>query len=152
MTTEPDEQTLVLYSKLAFYPVHWLALEQIASRYRVRAVVLAAPAPTLPGVHEAHGVADPDAVAALPIEVRFMPAGSRRRRVVWLARQLREVRPDAVWVQEEPIDPFLLEMLALRRFSRRPRIVTAVCENIFPPPTSPFERAARRLLWSGSTG
>jgi len=38
-------RTLVLYSKLAFYPVHWLALEQIVAGHDVRAVVLAAPMP-----------------------------------------------------------------------------------------------------------
>ena len=135
---------LVLYSRLAFYPVHWQALEQIAARYDVQATALAAPAPALPSVHEAHGTADP---ADGEIEVRRMPAGSRRARVAWLARQLRELRPDAVWVQEEPIDPFLLEILALYRLRRRPRIVVSVCENIFPPPESPVERLARRLLW-----
>jgi len=50
-------------------------------------------------------------------------------------------------VQEEPIDPFLLEILALYRVRRRPRIVASVCENIFPPPTSRVERIARRALW-----
>ena len=135
---------LVLYSKLAFYPIHWLALEQIVSRYDVRAVVLAAPQPELPSVHEAHGRAEP---ADGPIEVRLMPAGSRRERLAWLARQLREIRPDAVWVQEEPIDPFLLEILALYRLRRRPRIVASVCENIFPPSGSALERIARRALW-----
>src|SRR5207302_81146 len=83
-----------------FYPIHWQALEQIAARYRVRAVVLAAPAPELPSVHEAHGTAEP---AGGAIEVRRMPSGSRRERIAWLARQLRELRPDAVWVQEEPL-------------------------------------------------
>ncbi len=144
--TSPGDETLVLYSKLAFYPVHWLALEQIASRYRVGAVVLAAPSPELPSVHEAHGVAAPDEGAGPPIELRRMPSGSRVERLAWLARQLRDVRPDAVWVQEEPIDPFLLEILALHRFGRRPRIVASVCENIFPAP-APLERVARRLLW-----
>ena len=76
-----------------------------------------------------------------------MPRGSRRARLAWIARQLRAIRPDVVWVQEEPIDPFLLEMLALYRFSRRPRIATAVCENIFPRPRRLAERTARRLLW-----
>jgi glycosyltransferase involved in cell wall biosynthesis len=151
MTPDPD-QTLVLYSKLAFYPVHWLALEQIVSRYRVRAVVLAAPEPRLPSVHEAHGVADTAAVGGRPIDVHPMPAGSRRERAVWLARQLRELRPDVVWVQEEPIDPFLLEILALHRFRRRPQIVASVCENIFPPPANPAERIARRLLWPRLNG
>jgi glycosyltransferase involved in cell wall biosynthesis len=137
-------QTLVLYSRLAFYPVHWQAIERIVERYDVRAVVFAAPPPKLPSVHAAHGTAEP---VQGPIEVRRMPAGSRRERVTWLARQLVDVRPDAVWVQEEPIDPFCLEILALSRFTKRPRIVAAVCENIFPPPASPLERTARSLLW-----
>ncbi len=135
---------LVLYSRLAFYPVHWLALEQIVARYRVRPVVLAAPPPALPSVHEAHGRIEP---GGGPIEVRHMPAGTRRERLVWLARQLRDIRPDAVWVQEEPIDPFLLEILALYRLGRTPRIAASVCENIFPRPPSALERIVRRALW-----
>ena len=140
--------TLVLYSRLAFYPVHWLALEEIVRRYDARAVVLAAAPPaSLPTVHVAHGLADPATVGGLPIEVRRVPAGSRRARLTWIARQLRDVRPDVIWVQEEPIDPFLLEMLALYRFRKRPRIVSAVCESIFPRPRRLSERTARRLLW-----
>jgi glycosyltransferase involved in cell wall biosynthesis len=134
---------LVLYSRLAFYPVHWQALEQIVARYDVQAFVLAAPPPDLPAVHAAHGSAQPGEGG---IDVRRMPAGSRRERAAWLARQLREIGPDAVWVQEEPIDPFLLEMLGWYRLRRRPRIVAAVCENIFPPARR-VERIARRLLW-----
>jgi glycosyltransferase involved in cell wall biosynthesis len=142
--TAADEATLVLYSKLAFYPIHWLALEQIVARYRTRAVVLAAPAPELPTVHAAHGTAAPGEGR---IEVRRMPVGSRRERVVWLARQLRDVGPDAVWVQEEPIDPFLLEILALYRLRSCPRIVASVCENIFPRPASRTARVVRAALW-----
>ena len=141
-------QTLVLYSRLAFYPVHWLALEEIVRRYDVDAVVLAASPPAdLPAVHQAHGTADPSVASTLPIEVRRVPPGSRRERLAWIARQLRGIRPDVIWVQEEPIDPFLLEMLALYRFRDRPRIVTAVCENIFPRPERVAERVARRFLW-----
>jgi glycosyltransferase involved in cell wall biosynthesis len=138
---------LVLYSRLAFYPVHWLALSEIVRRYEADAVVLAAAPPAdLPTVHQAHGTAVEDA-SQLPIEVRHVPPGSRRSRLSWIARQLREISPDAIWVQEEPIDPFLLEMLALYRFSKRPLIATAVCENIFPRPRRLAERTARRLLW-----
>jgi glycosyltransferase involved in cell wall biosynthesis len=141
-------QTLVLYSRLAFYPVHWLALEEIVRRYDAHAIVLAAAPPAdLPTVHQAHGTAGAAAALSLPIEVRHVPAGSRRERLAWIARQLRGIRPDAIWVQEEPIDPFLLEMLALYRFRDRPRIATAVCENIFPRPRLLAERTARRLLW-----
>lgn len=139
---------LVLYSRLAFYPVHWLALEEIVRRYDVRAVVLAAAPPAdLPTVHQAHGTAEKSADSALPIEVRHVPRGSRVERLRWIAAQLRNVSPDVIWVQEEPIDPFLLEMLGIYRFRNRPRIVTAVCENIFPRPARFAERAARRLLW-----
>ena len=60
---------LVLYSRLAFYPIHWQALEEIVRRYDVEAVVLAAPSPELPSVHEAHGTAEP----AAGIDVRGMP-------------------------------------------------------------------------------
>jgi glycosyltransferase involved in cell wall biosynthesis len=134
---------LVLYSRLAFYPVHRQALEEIVDRYDVEAFVLAAPAPELPSVHRAHGWAEP---TDKRVDVRRMPAGSRRERLTWLAKQLHELGPDAVWVQEEPIDPFLLEILALYRVRRRPRIAVAVCENIFPPP-SRVEHVARRLLW-----
>ena len=140
--------TLVLYSRLAFYPVHWLALEEIVRCYDVRAVVLAAAPPgDLPAVHHAHGTADVTAASELPIEVRHVPRGSRTERLAWIGRQLRDVRPDVIWVQEEPVDPFLLEMLALYRFRRGPRIVTAVCESIFPRPSRFAVRAARRLLW-----
>lgn len=134
---------LVLYSRLAFYPTHWQALEEIVRRCGVEAFVLAAKAPELPSVHEAHGTAEP----GRGIVVRRMPDGPRRDRVVWLAQQLRRIKPDAIWVQEEPIDPFLLEILAFYRLRRRPRIVAAVCENIFPPPASRVERVARRTLW-----
>jgi glycosyltransferase involved in cell wall biosynthesis len=140
-------RTLVLYSRLAFYPVHWLALEEIVRRYDADAIVLAAAPPAdLPAVHQAHGTAVPEATS-LPIEVRRVPTGSRTERLSWIARQLRGIRPDVIWVQEEPIDPFLLEMLALYRFRERPRIVTAVCESIFPRPRLLAERTARRLLW-----
>jgi glycosyltransferase involved in cell wall biosynthesis len=126
--------------------VHWLALEEVVRRFEARAIVLAAPPPAdLPTVHQAHGKADP--AAGLPIQVRHVTRGSRRERLAWIARQLRAIRPDVIWVQEEPIDPFLLEMLALYRFHRKPRIVTAVCENIFPRPRRLAERTARRLLW-----
>ncbi len=135
---------LVLYSRLAFYPVHWQALETIVSRYDVEAFVLAAPTPELPTVHLAHGSARP---VGGPIEVRRMPAGPRRERAIWLAKQLRGIAPHAIWVQEEPIDPFLLEILALYRLRSQPRIVAAVCENIFPAPRSRLERLARRALW-----
>ena len=51
------EATLVLYSRLAFYPVHWLALEEVVRRFEARAIVLAAaaacrPADRAPGARD----------------------------------------------------------------------------------------------------
>jgi glycosyltransferase involved in cell wall biosynthesis len=145
VTTETP--TVLLYSRLALYPVHWLAFEEIVRRYDARGVVLVASGAELPEVHVAHGLADVSRAPALGIDVRPMPAGSRWQRTRWLLRELRDVAPDAIWVQEEPIDPFLLEMLARYRLSRGPRIVTAVCENIFPRPRRAAVRMARRMLW-----
>ena len=144
MSTSPRGTRLVLYSKLAFYPSHWLALEEIARRYRADAVVLAAPRPEVPSVHAAHGTPNP--APGLPIDVRHMPRGSRATRLGWLARELKRIDPDVIWVQENPTDPFLLEMLALYRFRQRPRIVSAVSATIFARPPA-LERAAQRLLW-----
>src|SRR5262249_57034575 len=92
VTAAPDE-TLVLYSRLAFYPVHWHALEEIVRRFRARAVVLAAPSPELPSVHRALGSADPERATGLPIAGRRAPAGSRRERLGWRARPLPSARP-----------------------------------------------------------
>jgi glycosyltransferase involved in cell wall biosynthesis len=49
-------------------------------------------------------------------------------------------------VQEEPTDHFLLEILRAFYFDRGPRIVTAVCENIFGP-VSWRLNLKRRILW-----
>ena len=137
---------LALYSPLAFYPVHWRALLEVVRITEAKATVLAGRPSTLPAVHVAHGVADPE-TEGLPIEVRRMPDGSRATRVAWLAREVRALDVDAIWIQAEPIDPFALEILAVHRFRRSPRIVTAVCENIFPRPVRLAERTARRILW-----
>jgi glycosyltransferase involved in cell wall biosynthesis len=137
------EQTLVLYSRLAYYPVHWLALEEIVRRYEARAVVLAAPPPAdLPSVHAAHGRAGAD--CCLPVEVREVPA-DRASRVCagWRGNFARWMTP----LGARGIDPFCLEMLALYRRRPRPRIAVAVCESIFPPPSRAFEQRARRWLW-----
>ena len=140
--TESDE-LLVLYSRLAFYPIHWRALRRIVARYRAHAVVLAAPEPELSSVHRAHGTAGGSDER---IEVRRAPSG-RLARLRWLRSQLRQLRPDALWLQEEPTDPFVLEALALHLRDARVRIACAVCENVFDPLPGPVGRLRTRL-WS----
>ena len=146
MTAAADragDETLALVSRLAFYPVHWQALEQLVDRYRVRAVVLAAPGPELPPVHRQLGTATPSDDAR--IEVRRLPAATRTAELRWLRRELRRAQPDAVWIQDEPVERLTLETLAVRPDGGA-RVAVAVCENIFPAPRLP-RRVVERRLW-----
>ena len=142
-------QTLVLYSRLAFYPVHWLALEEIVRRYDARAVVLAAAPPAdLPTVHQAHGTAAADDASGLPDRGSPRAAGlaagttpvDRRAAARHPARRRSGCRRSRSTRSSSRCS-------RIYRFRGRPRIVTAVCENIFPRPARLAERAARRLLW-----
>lgn len=135
------EKRIVLVSSLAFYPYHWEALRAICRDYRATATVLAFDAPELPSVHQQIGwVADHDDWKP---DVRTAPHGGSR---TWLAEQIRTVRPDAIWVQEEPTDYRLLEVLRVCWWQRRTRIVAAVCENIFA--AAPLRLSlVRRTLW-----
>jgi glycosyltransferase involved in cell wall biosynthesis len=146
--SDSGDKRLVLYSKLALYPMHWMAFVHLCSRYRVRGTAIANVAPSLPSVHQQLGwvnarTAQQDGTS---LDVRFVPAARRVRQMYWLMRELRALRPDAIWVQEEPVDAFLLAILLAFRFDRHPRIVTAVCENIFPPP-KPWVGVVRHWLW-----
>jgi glycosyltransferase involved in cell wall biosynthesis len=134
---------LVLFSSLAFYPVHWLAYEEILERYHASGVVIAPPAPALTSVHRALGTMEARAEGH---EVHRMPGGHPLVRLAWLARTLARVRPDVLWVQEEPTNPYLLAILLWYRLRRRPRIVVSVCENVFPRPSLPRD-GVRRLAW-----
>lgn len=150
---EVRDETLVLYSKLAFYPIHWEAFKYLCIHYRVRGTVIVNTPPNLATVHQQLGSVDPQADAhdGFSADVRFMPETARGAKAHWLRRELRSIRPDAIWVQEEPTDYFLLQILRTYFFNRRPRIVTAVCENIFSR-GSLRVWLARRLLWSRLDG
>jgi glycosyltransferase involved in cell wall biosynthesis len=145
-------QKLVLYSQYARYPMHWQAFEYLCLNYRVDGTVIQGPTPRIPSVHEQLGQADlPTLARDRPLQVRVMPKRNRALQASWLAGQLRSVRPDAIWIQEEPTDRFLLEILALYRLRPKPWIVAAVCENIFPA-GAPAARFIRRVLWSRLNG
>lgn len=147
------DETLALYSKLAFYPIHWEAFKYLCIHYRVRGTVIANTPPNLPTVHQQLGWGDPQADAhdGFSADIRFMPEADRGTKARWLRRELRSIRPDAIWVQEEPTDYFLLHILRTYFFNRRPRIVTAVCENVFSQ-GSLRDWLVRRLLWSRLDG
>lgn len=144
-------ERLVLYSKLAFYPIHWQAFEYLCAHYDVEGSVIANTPPTLPTVHQQLGWVTPQ-TAAQEANVRLMPQTGPLSKALWLRRELRALRPDVIWVQEEPTDRYLLEILGLYRFSRRPRIVTAVCENIFGHWQIHSLRPLWRFFWSRLDG
>ncbi len=81
-------------------------------------------------------------------EIDFVPIpdGPMAHRLRWLRRKLRSIAPDAIWVQQEPTDLLLLEVLAVARTLPRTRIVGAVCENIFDG-TPQRVRLLGKVLW-----
>jgi glycosyltransferase involved in cell wall biosynthesis len=97
------------------------------------------------------GWADPQQ-EPVPIDVRYMPQTGRLGKAFWLRRELRSIQPDVIWIQEEPTDPYLIEILGLYRFDRRTRIVTAVCENIFDHWQIRRLRPVWRFFWSRLDG
>jgi len=150
---ELSDERLVFYSKIAFYPIHWEAFKYLVSHFRIRSTVIADAPPDLPTVHQQLGWIESRTVFQEDpsLEIRFMPEASLTIKARWLHQQLQALRPDAIWVQEEPTDYFLLQILRMYLFDRRPRIVSAVCENIFSRGSPPVW-LARRLLWSRLDG
>jgi glycosyltransferase involved in cell wall biosynthesis len=140
---------LVLVSDLAFYPIHWEALRELCERYDVDATVVAHPPPELPDVHRRLGDAGAAPVGNLGIDVCQLKAASTIRLVLHLRRLFGAIRPQAVWIQQEPLDRLALATLAALRLRRRgdSRVVIAACENILPR-FSWRRRLVIRFLWA----
>jgi glycosyltransferase involved in cell wall biosynthesis len=148
-----SSKRLLLFSRLAFYPVHREAFVYIGEHYDVTCYVIADAPPAIPSVHQSLGSQDPSLMqihGKLP-DIRYMPQGDAAARNRWLADQLRDIHPDAIWVQEEPTSTMLFQILRHYWFNRRPRIVTAVCENIFGR-GNVVKQTIKRLLWSRLNG
>jgi glycosyltransferase involved in cell wall biosynthesis len=143
MTRRPRRLRLVIYSELALYPIHWAAFEYLCAEYDVEGVAFARETAGLPAVHQQLGWAD---AISEGIDIRTIPNASSFSRIRWLRRELRALRPDAIWLQQEPTDLLALELLAAARFWREPQIVGAVCENVFSG-AGPSIRLAGRVLW-----
>ncbi len=135
---------VVLYSALALYPIHWEAFRQLCSAYDAEGTAFAASAADLPDVHRQLGWTA--GTESSGVAIRPIPVGSSVQRIRRLHRELRALEPDAIWLQQEPTDLLALELLAALRTFRKPRIVCAVCENVFTR-ASQRVRFAGRLLW-----
>ena len=139
------DQRLVLYSSLAFFPTHWETFRRICVDYQVEGTAFAADTADLPDVHRQVGWGQ-GGHAFDGISIRRFPRGSRVQRIRALRRELVELNPDAIWLQQEPTDRLTLELLAAMRGSPSTRIVCAVCENQFGQ-TNAVVKLAGRALW-----
>lgn len=145
MKPRPHNERLVFYSRLAFYPIHLEAYKYLCSHYDVCGTIIANSPPDIPTVHQQLGWGDSQTID-YSSDIRIVPEADRAVQARWLKRHLCEVRPDVIWVQEEPTDYFLFRVLRAYFLKRSPRIVTAVCENSFP--SGPLlVRLIRKVLW-----
>jgi glycosyltransferase involved in cell wall biosynthesis len=147
---EKHKETKVLYiSRLAFYPIHWSAFDFIRKNYSVTCTVIGQVQPDIPEVHQQLGVIDPS--QNKDIDIRYFPKGRNRQLFLWLFRQLKDIMPDAIWVQEEPDSLILLSILFYYFFNRRIQIISAVCENTFGE-IPILQKYLRIILWTRING
>lgn len=143
---------LTLYSAKAFYPIHWEALKYLCNHYSIKTNVITDAPSDIPNVHKQLGWIEPQREAEeLGVKVYYMPEGDLSLKIRWLKQQLKEIDPDIIWVQEEPTDYFLFQILKFYWFKTKPKIFTAVCENIFPRKSLP-KQIIRQLLWGRLSG
>ncbi|HZQ80544.1 MAG TPA: glycosyltransferase family 4 protein [Gaiellaceae bacterium] len=132
----------MLYSELALYPIHWQAFSALCTRLGAEGIAYGRDSAALPSVHQQLGWGE----VGGDVEFRPIPFADSISRMYWLRRELRAVRPDAIWAQHEPTDQLLMELLAVERLRPGVRIVGAVCENLFA--STPLRvQAAGRMLW-----
>jgi glycosyltransferase involved in cell wall biosynthesis len=126
---------LALVSRLALYPQHWAAFSRLCDDLTIEAPTIVMPVPPeLPAVHRSLGwIPREQALAELP-DLRLIAIEEKGTwRQAWrVFHELRHLDSDVVWVQEEPSSWLSLVTLLALRWRRRPRIVVAACENIFP--------------------
>jgi len=124
---------LLLASRYAFFPLHWEPFSLLCEKYDVAGSVIAPPPPDVPLVHRQVGWVDlKDARnASFGPDIRVQCTGGHRKQRAWLAAQLKDLQPDAIWIQEEPTATLATDILHCYRHDRRPRIGVAVCENRF---------------------
>lgn len=138
---------ITLISQFAFYPMHWEAFRVLCTDFDVRGSVLACMPPEMPEAHKQLGwvtIAEARREPFAP-DVRQMPAGSRRQQRRWLKQQLDELQSQAIWVQEEPTNRVLLDVLSHFRRNPSPRIIGAIAENLFR--LRPWRRWTYPRLW-----
>ncbi len=135
---------LLLISKRAFYPVHWSAFELVCKKNNLEGFVITTRQTKIPPSHRMLGTLGPS--QSFNPQVEYMSG------TIGLIKNLQKIKPDYIWLQEEPINKNLLIVLTRYFFTKdKPQIICAVCENIFHPARGPFQ-TIRTLLWSRING
>ncbi len=143
------KKKVLLYSRLALYPMHWEAFELLCKEHNLDPYIITTDYIDLPPAHRQLGWIDPEAEAkrtGFAPKIFYLSKKSYLQRTWKVFRYLKEIKPDAVWAQEEPNMPFLYVLLVYYFFSpSRPKIIAAVCENIFP--FTGLKRFLLNILW-----
>lgn len=126
------KKILLLISKRAYYLPHWEAFKRLCRDYNLDGAVITTAKNKISAIHSKVGLARPG-------------------KDVKICKYLWQVSPDYIWAQEEPFDPSLYWTLIYYFFNRRVKIITAVCENIFPPIFWPLQKL-RSILWTRLDG
>lgn len=139
---------LVLISHTALYPIHWHAFRWICEQRDVEGHVIQLEENDRPSVHRQTGWIDVQQERATGFcpDVLVMPELRSRARREWLLSRIRMIEPDVIWWQGEPINWDLFAILRNYYWRREPRIVSALCENIFVPPPGHWVRFVKKRL------
>ncbi|MEI6057427.1 MAG: glycosyltransferase family 4 protein [bacterium] len=128
------KKKVLLYSRLAFYPMHWEAFKLICKEHDVEPSVITIGHSDLPDGHRMLGTVDieHEKKAGFSPTIYYLPYKHTFRKIILIFKYLRKIKPDVVWAQEEPIATYIIPLLIFYFFKKRPRIIIAVVENIFP--------------------
>ncbi len=144
---------LLFYSRYAFLPQLYSVFEELCSRYGLQGYVIAHERTGVPKVYSPSGYLTYESagLTSLPAFVTVIPKNlTEEQKSKLLKTKIQEIKPDFIWVHEEPIDFFVNRILGWFRKQHRPRIVVYLAENIWPSPGGYRERWARfrrRRLW-----
>jgi glycosyltransferase involved in cell wall biosynthesis len=129
--------------------MHWEALVILCKEHDLDPYIITTDYIDLPPAHRQLGWIDPVREAmetGFAPKIYYLSKQSYLQRALQVFRYLREIKPDVVWAQEEPNMPFLYVLLIYYYFSpARPKIIAAVCENIFP--FTGLKRFLLNILW-----
>jgi len=146
------KKRLLLHSRLAFYPMHWDTFKIICGEYDVEPYVITTSYSDLPEAHKMLGTAnlEKDRAGGFSPKIFYIPQTNALKKVLLTFRYLREIKPDIIWAQEEPVTPFEFPVLLYYLFNRKPRIITGLNENIFIIPW--YKKIFYKILWSRLDG